>query len=255
MARSASATSEPAIDAWHQSQKHHKHNIMNSHLHTALTRVTRATLASLITLLPALSIAQVTYVDRVPTVDELQAALQQHRGSGTAGQAQAQQPQPEAAAQPAQNLSRQIIWNKPAAPAVADGSTNAAVPAAQPAPAPRPANTMSAGPAVAMPITFDTNSSRVAGSSVAYVDAVAGLLQRDPSLRLTIEGHTDAVGSPQRNLPLSWERAMSVFRLLIERHGIDPQRLQPIGRGSLEPLDGLPPTAPRNRRVQFRVLG
>jgi outer membrane protein OmpA-like peptidoglycan-associated protein len=241
-----------AIHAGHQPQNHQEQDIMTTHLYTALTR---ATLASLITLLPAISIAQVTYVDRVPTVDELQAALQQHRGSTTDGQARSMQPQPAAATQSSPNLTRQIIWDKPAAPSGADGSTSAAMPAAQPAPAKRPADTMSAGPAVAMPIVFDTNSSRVAGSSLGYVDAVAGLLLRDTSLRLSIEGHTDAIGSPQRNMPLSWERAMSVFRLLIERHGIDPQRLQPVGRGSLEPLDGMAPTAPRNRRVQFRVMG
>jgi outer membrane protein OmpA-like peptidoglycan-associated protein len=227
-------------------------DIMNHHLYTALTR---ATLAGLIMLLPAISNAQVTYVDRVPTVDELQAALQQHRASNPGAQAQAMQSQPAPTTQSAPNLTRQIIWNKPAAPAEADGSTTAAVAVPHPAPAMRPADTMTAGPAVAMPITFDTNSSRVSGSSLGYVDAVAGLLMRDPTLRLAIEGHTDAVGSPQRNMPLSWERAMSVFRLLIERHGIDPKRLQPVGRGSLEPLDGMPPTAPRNRRVQFRVVG
>jgi outer membrane protein OmpA-like peptidoglycan-associated protein len=220
---------------------------MNTHLYTALTR---ATLASLIMLLPAISNAQVTYVDRVPTVDELQAALGQRGGSVGEGH----KSPPAVPAQAPAPGTRQIIWNTTAAQPDTVGHT-AAVPKTQAAAAVRPSDTTAAGPAVAMPIVFDTNSSRVAGASLGYVDAVAGLLQRDPSLRLSIEGHTDSVGSPQRNMPLSWERATSVFRLLIERHGIDPQRLQPVGRGSLEPLDGLPPTAPRNRRVQFRVVG
>jgi outer membrane protein OmpA-like peptidoglycan-associated protein len=54
---------------------------------------------------------------------------------------------------------------------------------------------------------------------------------------------------------LSWERAYSVFKLLVERYGIDPARLQPIGRGPLEPMPGVAPNDGMNRRVQFRVAG
>ena len=50
---------------------------------------------------------------------------------------------------------------------------------------------------------------------------------------MAIEGHTDASGSAQRNLMLSWDRAMTVFKLLVERYGIDPVRLQPVGKGSM----------------------
>ena len=52
-----------------------------------------------------------------------------------------------------------------------------------------------------------------------------------------------------------WDRAMTVFKLLVERHGIEPVRLMPVGKGSSEPLDELNPEAANNRRVQFRPLG
>jgi outer membrane protein OmpA-like peptidoglycan-associated protein len=80
-------------------------------------------------------------------------------------------------------------------------------------------------------------------------------MARDPSIRLVIEGHTDVTGAYQRNMMLSWERAYSVFKLLVERYGIDPARLQPIGRGPLEPMPGVAPNDGMNRRVQFRVAG
>jgi hypothetical protein len=32
-------------------------------------------------------------------------------------------------------------------------------------------------------------------------------------------------------------------------------RLMPIGKGPTEPLPGYEPTDPKNRRVQFRIIG
>ncbi|MFX9050261.1 OmpA family protein, partial [Acinetobacter baumannii] len=92
---------------------------------------------------------------------------------------------------------------------------------------------------VAIPVNFDLGSSQVTSTSLSYIDAIASVLVRDPGLRLTVEGHTDASGSPQRNMMLSWDRAYSVFKLLVERYHIDPARLQPIGKGSTEPIQGM----------------
>ena len=108
---------------------------------------------------------------------------------------------------------------------------------------------------MALPINFEPGSSRLAAGANAYIEPIASLLRADPSLRMTVEGHTDASGSPQRNLLLSWDRAMTVFKLLVERYGIDPQRLQPVGKGSQELIDTGNPEGSANRRVQFRPLG
>ena len=80
-------------------------------------------------------------------------------------------------------------------------------------------------------------------------------MQKDPGIRLMVEGHTDSSGSPTRNNSLSRERAYSVVNYLIERYRIDPMRLMPIGKGFSEPLEGMDSTNPKNRRVQFRVIG
>ena len=176
--------------------------------------------------------AQVAVMNKVPTVAELQAALKRSPAA-TADEA-------------SRGLdARGIEWNAGAAPSaqVAKTAPGGAAPAA------------SGGAAVALPIQFDLNSARLSGASSGYVDVIAQLMAQDPSLRLTVEGHTDSTGDPTRNLMLSWDRAMTVFRTLVERHGVDPQRLQPVGRGSLEPLEGMAPNAPMNRRVQFRVAG
>lgn len=206
-------------------------------IHTSLA----ATLLGLLALsLPAA--AQVTYIKAVPTVEELKAALARQRPAGDAGPVA-----PAAAAR-----SRGIEFGSSPTP-----SATALAAKEPPGASERPSPSLASGlgPAVALPINFEVNSSRVAGPSAAYVEAVASLLAQDPSLRLAIEGHTDAAGSPMRNIMLSWDRAMSVFKVLVEKHGVDPQRLQPLGRGALEPLEGMLPTAPTNRRVQFRVVG
>ncbi|MFM8901366.1 MAG: OmpA family protein [Burkholderiales bacterium] len=108
--------------------------------------------------------------------------------------------------------------------------------------------------ALAFPVKFDSGAARVSVASMAYIDAVAQALKRNPELRLMIEGHTDAPGSPRANLMLSWERAFSVFRLMVRKHGIDPTRLQPAGKGALEPLVPTDKPNSMNRRVQFRLM-
>ena len=150
---------------------------------------------------------------------------------------------------------------KPVAPAAAE-------PAAKPQQAqarPRPPQSQSQGQAqqaiqvstnaIAFPINFRVNSSEILSESIPFLDSIAGLMQKDPGIRLMVEGHTDSSGSPTRNNSLSRERAYSVVNYLIERYRIDPMRLMPIGKGFSEPLEGMDSTNPKNRRVQFRVIG
>jgi outer membrane protein OmpA-like peptidoglycan-associated protein len=109
--------------------------------------------------------------------------------------------------------------------------------------------------AIAFPIKFLVNSSDVLPESFPYLESIANLLKNDPSLHLLVEGHTDSMGDPARNFALSRERALSVVYFLIEKYGINPKHLIPIGKGFTEPLEGLDSANPKNRRVQFRVFG
>jgi outer membrane protein OmpA-like peptidoglycan-associated protein len=104
-----------------------------------------------------------------------------------------------------------------------------------------------------MPVNFDHGATGVSRASLAYLAVVATVLADDASLHLVIEGHTDASGDPRTNAMLSWERAFAVFRVLVHRYGIDPQRLQPVGLGSIDPLRPSEPGHAMNRRVQFRI--
>jgi outer membrane protein OmpA-like peptidoglycan-associated protein len=216
--------------------------------------------------LPVLAQAQVTYFQRPPTPEQLRAALlTPSRGSATPAAPSALG---RGGLSSSGSRARGIVWQSAGggasgSPASAAPSSTQAAPVAVASTAgqlPRaslyePANAATGAPAAALPINFDLGSSRVDRDSLPYIETIASLLRGDPSLRLVIEGHTDALGSYHRNMILSWDRALGVFRTLVESYGVEPQRLQLLGKGPLEPMPGTDPTDGANRRVQFRISG
>lgn len=196
----------------------------------------------LLALFPIASKAQVTFSEKVPSVDELEKMLIKPSTP------------PTLRAPRAGGGSRAIEWNAAATTSMPTSAPEM-VAESNIATVSNPVKTASSSPTVAMPIGFEFNSSRILLSSFPYVESIAQLMVRNPSVHITIEGHTDAAGQSQKNLLLSWERSLAIYRLLVERWGIDGQRLQLVGKGSFEPLEGVSPTSPLNRRVQFRVVG
>jgi outer membrane protein OmpA-like peptidoglycan-associated protein len=130
-----------------------------------------------------------------------------------------------------------------------------------PAPAPRtrararPAQTvradadMPAPQAIAFHVNFAFNSAALPDSAHEMIGMIAQLMKETTSIKVRVEGHTDASGSASYNVFLSEKRALSVGEYLVQQ-GIDPSRLEVVGKGMAEPL-----TAnrydPANRRVQF----
>ncbi len=209
----------------------------------------------------------VTVYEKAPSVEELQRQLTGGEGKkkfktrsivfGDAPAAQEATPAPAPVPEPAVAAPQPAAVAQPAAQPAQPVAAYAPPPAAAAAPAKTAAQqTMQVGEsAIAFPINFRVNSSEVLPESVPFIESIAGLLQKDASLRLLIEGHTDMSGSAARNTVLSRERAFSVMNYLIDRYRIDPMRLVPVGKGFSEPLGGMEPTNPKNRRVQFRIIG
>ncbi len=105
------------------------------------------------------------------------------------------------------------------------------------------------------PIRFAAGSSEILPVSDLLLAEAADLLLNQPDLiRVRVEGHTDNVGQPARNLALSQQRADAVRTRLIT-HGVEPSRLTSQGYGSAHPL--LPnitkQNRARNRRVQLSI--
>ncbi|MFI5397197.1 MAG: OmpA family protein [Candidatus Binatia bacterium] len=104
-------------------------------------------------------------------------------------------------------------------------------------------------------VSFDFNRSGIRPESRPVLDEAAELLRGDPSVRVSVEGHCDAIGSDTRNQALSVERAEAVFRFLVN-HGISPERMAVVGYGSTRPVAGNETEGGRtqNRRVELRVV-
>jgi len=106
-------------------------------------------------------------------------------------------------------------------------------------------------------IRFDTGKATLKPESYTVLDSLALILQQYPTLRIEVGGHTDNVGTLQKNQPLSEERARSVFDYLRTKvPGFDSLGWTAKGYGSGAPI--APNTTAlgkaKNRRVEFKVL-
>lgn len=101
-------------------------------------------------------------------------------------------------------------------------------------------------------ILFDTGKDTLKAESLPTLKMILGLLNDDPELKFSIEGHTDSQGSKGINQPLSEGRAAAVKNWL-EGKGIDSGRLRTAGFGDSKPIDSNKTAEGRanNRRVEF----
>lgn len=102
---------------------------------------------------------------------------------------------------------------------------------------------------------FDTDKAILRTESTSELDRLIALLKGRPTLRVSIEGHTDDRGTPQHNATLSQARADAVLAYLSLK-GIDAGRLSASGFGKTKPLmKGASDSArQKNRRVEFRIV-
>lgn len=101
-------------------------------------------------------------------------------------------------------------------------------------------------------IAFEFGSDRINAESKRILDEIVAAMDANPDWRLTIEGHTDAYGTPAHNQALSERRAAAASAYL-QSGGIGSGRLSIVGFGASRPL--APNTALeslRNRRVELR---
>jgi OmpA-OmpF porin, OOP family len=105
---------------------------------------------------------------------------------------------------------------------------------------------------VTLYINFEAGRADIKPESQAIIQQVADMLKQEPGLRISVEGHTDNVGSPAANLALSESRARSVMNALAAK-GIDKGRLTAKGWGQTKPVADNTTTdgKAKNRRVEI----
>jgi OOP family OmpA-OmpF porin len=100
-------------------------------------------------------------------------------------------------------------------------------------------------------ILFDVGSDHIRGESTPTLAEIGDMLKTHPTLKLTIEGHTDNVGSAASNQALSEKRAAAVKQYMVSSYGIDAARLKAVGYGATKPVG--PNTSEEGRQNNRRV--
>jgi OOP family OmpA-OmpF porin len=105
---------------------------------------------------------------------------------------------------------------------------------------------------VALYITFDTGKSVIKPESKPIIDQIVQMMESNPGLEISVEGHTDNVGNPKLNKTLSDDRAKAVV-LAIVAQGIDAKRLSAAGHGQDKPIadNKTEEGRAKNRRVEL----
>ena len=105
---------------------------------------------------------------------------------------------------------------------------------------------------IALYINFETGKSIIKPESESIISDIQQLLLDYPTLVVSIEGHTDNVGSPASNKTLSLARANSVINALV-KNGVDRNRLSAKGWGQEKPVEDneTDEGRARNRRVEI----
>jgi outer membrane protein OmpA-like peptidoglycan-associated protein len=108
-------------------------------------------------------------------------------------------------------------------------------------------------------VNFDYDKSNIKSQFVPILDEAAQTLKDNPDITVSVEGHTDSIGSDEYNQRLSERRAQAVKQYLVSK-GIATSRLSALGKGEQEPIapntkDGRdnPEGRAMNRRAELKI--
>ncbi len=104
-------------------------------------------------------------------------------------------------------------------------------------------------------IFFDFDKSDLKPASKASLTRLISFLNQNSAVSIMIVGHTDNIGNESYNKDLSYRRAESVKRYLVQK-GISDERLYISGKGSMAPLtsNDTPENRALNRRITVGIM-
>jgi OmpA-OmpF porin, OOP family len=122
-------------------------------------------------------------------------------------------------------------------------------------PPPPPPSTLETTGSVTLDIEFDTAKWYVKPKYNDEIKQVADFMKAHPEAKVAIEGHTDSIGSKASNIRLSQQRADSVKAYLVNRFGVEGNRLRAVGYGPDRPIatNDTAEGRQKNRRVEAVV--
>jgi outer membrane protein OmpA-like peptidoglycan-associated protein len=103
-------------------------------------------------------------------------------------------------------------------------------------------------------VHFDFNKATIRADAKPILDQAAATLKEHASVAVTVEGHTDSIGSDTYNQKLSVRRAAAV-REYLAGQGVDASRMTVVGKGESDPVASNDTADGRaqNRRVELLV--
>ena len=111
---------------------------------------------------------------------------------------------------------------------------------------------MSDGKFITYGITFDVGKATIKPESMGEINRIVQLMNENPTLKFSVEGHTDSTGNAASNQTLSEQRAQAIVDKLVEL-GIAKDRLTAVGKGQNNPIadNSTDEGRAKNRRVEF----
>ncbi|WP_181305733.1 OmpA family protein [Rufibacter sp. XAAS-G3-1] len=104
-------------------------------------------------------------------------------------------------------------------------------------------------------IYYDTDKYNLRPESISELDNLVRVMKANPSLRISIDGHTDSRASDAYNVTLGENRAMAAYNYLIKQ-GIPSNRMITVSYGERRPAapNDSPENMQLNRRTEFNVI-
>jgi len=105
-------------------------------------------------------------------------------------------------------------------------------------------------------VNFDFDKATIRDADIAELRKAVDFVKRYPGYKISIEGHTDNIGSEKYNQRLSERRAAAVKEYLL-KHGVaDGARMRSVGYGKSKPIADNSTKKGRfeNRRVEILIL-
>jgi outer membrane protein OmpA-like peptidoglycan-associated protein len=105
-------------------------------------------------------------------------------------------------------------------------------------------------------VYFESGSDHLLPESESSLDEAGQTLEKFPTLKLEVQGHTDTRGSAKYNMRLSQQRAEAVRRFLLDHFHLNPDQVRAKGYGESDPetRERNEEELLRNRRVVIEVL-
>jgi len=101
-------------------------------------------------------------------------------------------------------------------------------------------------------ILFISGSAKLQTSSYRGLNDVVQIMKDNPPMSLSIDGHTDNVGSDEMNMKLSDNRAAAVKNYLVSK-GIDESRITSTGHGATMPIADNNTAAGRQKNRRYEM--